>query len=405
MPEKLRKLLAKASEIRTKLLELQGDDVAEQRARLTGELAAAERAIQTALAEPDPADDPENRNAGEGAEFRALESRVSLGAYLGAAWEGRSIGGAELEYNQALEMGADRFPIRLLAPPEERATTATDTAVRPVRWVDRLFADTAAMRLGITFDSVAPGVSSHPVTTAGASAAQRGKEEAAADAAWTVGVVEMKPKRNSVRAVFTIEDQARIPGLEEALQRDLRMALAEGVDRAVFLGDDGANGTDSDIAGLTSATGVTETTITQSNKVKGPETLSAFSGMVDGVHAAGFGDLNVVASVGAWRLWETTIINSGADNMTLAAFMREAGLSWSSRGEIDTNTANGDFGAFIGRKRGITGAGVAAMWSRASLIRDPYSGAAKGEIALTLHYLWDLAFPRASNFRRIKFVT
>ena len=31
------------------------------------------------------------------------------------------------------------------------------------------------------------------------------------------------------------------------------------------------------------------------------------------------GDLNVVASVGAYRLWANTIINATADNMTVGA--------------------------------------------------------------------------------------
>ena len=110
---------------------------------------------------------------------------------------------------------------------------------------------------------------------------------------------------------------------------------------------------------------IAEQTITQSNKVIGPQTLAAFTGLVDGIHAMSLGDLKVVAAVGAWRFWENTIINSTADNMTLAAFLRMAGLSWSARGEIETNTVSGDFGAggkFIGRGMGIDRAGVAYRW-------------------------------------------
>ena len=104
-------------------------------------------------------------------------------------------------------------------------------------------------------------------------------------------------------------------------------------------------------------------------------------------------------------MWETTIINSAAENQTLAAFLRTAGLSWMARGEIEADTANGDFGAFVGRARGIDGASVAAVWEAGELIRDPYSGAAKGEVALTLCYLWNFGLVRATNFARIKFVT
>ena len=346
--------------------------------------------------------DAENR------ELVELRSKIKLSSYVSAAIEQRSADGAEAEYNAARQIAGNRFPLELLAPPvEQRATTDADTTVAPRRWLDRLFAGTAAEHIGVTLESVSPGVASYPVTTAGATAAQRQRStDAAADAGWTIGVTEMKPKRNAVRLNFSIEDAARIPGLESALVRDLKMALTEGIDRAIFLGDAGASGTDANIIGLQTA-GITESEIKQSDKVKGSETLGAFTGLVDGIHAMSLDDLKIVTSVGAWRLWENSIINptSATNNQTLAAFLRTAGLSWMSRGEIDTDTANGDFGAFVGRGRGIEGSAVAAVWEAGELIRDPYSGAGKGEIALTLCYLWDFALPRTDNFSRIKFVT
>ena len=260
------------------------------------------------------------------------------------------------------------------------------------------------MRVGVTMESVAPGVSSHPVTTAGASFAMEVKGDPAPDAAWTIGVTEAKPKRGAVRALFNVEDAARLPGLEDALMRDLRAALVEGVDKSVFKGYDGGSGTSGDIVGLQSAA-IGETTLTQTNKLKADKTLEAFSNQVDGEHAIGYGDLNVVTSVGAWRLWENTIAAATVENQTIAAFLREAGMSWSSRGEIDTNTANGDYGAFIGRARGIEGAAVAAVWSSGELIRDPYTAAKSGQVALTISYLWDFIVARTSNFARLKFVT
>ena len=220
-----------------------------------------QRAAGAAAREPEG--DAEDRERAE------LRSRVRLGNYVAAAVEQRAADGAELEYNQAVGIAGNRFPLELLAPPlETRATTDTDTTVAPRRWLDRLFAGTAAERVGVTMESVPAGVASFPVTTAGASAAQRGRSEAAADAAWTIGVTELKPARNAVRLVFNIEDAARIPGLESALTRDLRMALVEGVDRAIFLGDDGATGTEADITGLTGAA-ITEVDITQADKILG----------------------------------------------------------------------------------------------------------------------------------------
>ena len=83
--------------------------------------------------------------------------------------------------------------------------------------------------------------------------------------------------------------------------------------------------------------------------------------MVDGIHANGFGDLRIVSSVGAWRLWESTVINAAADNMTLAAFLRERrGSRGRAAAKSRPRPANGDFGAFVGRSMGIEGAAVAA---------------------------------------------
>ena len=424
--KRLRDLRNRQSKERGKMAELGAAETltAETRAELdaieagTPDLERQLRAATVAV-EAEEAEQREAGKAGEGRDVQdgedreraELRAKVKLTGYVSAAIEQRSSDGAEAEYNAAVGIAGNRFPLALLAPPEQRAartedraTTGVDTATMPRTWLDRLFADTAAMRIGITMESVPVGAASFPVTTAGADAAQRGKEQVTADAAWTIGVTELKPKRNATRLLFSIEDAARIPGLESALTRDLRMALTEGVDRAIFLGDSTASPNAGDIVGLVGAS-ITETTITQANKILGPGTLAAFTAMVDGIHANTIADLNIVSTVGAYRLWENTIIHSTGTVTTMAKFLRDAGLSWAARGEIEDNTANNDFGAFVGRKMGLNGAGVAAVWEAGELIRDPYSGAAKGEIALTLCYLWDFGLPRTSNFRRIKFVT
>ncbi len=347
----------------------------------------------------------------EDRERAELRDKVKLGGYVAAAIEQRAAVGAEAEYNAAVGLSGNRFPLELLAPPEQRAArvedravTGVDTTTMPRTWIDRLFAGTASQAVGVTMESVPVGASSHPVTTAGATAAQRGKSQVAADAAWTIGVTELKPKRNAGRLLFNIEDAARIPGLESALTRDLRMALTEGVDRAIFLGDDTANPNTGDIVGLTTAAGLVEKSITQANKIKGSNVLQVFAELIDGKAAMMPGDLKAVLSVGANTLWSHTLANTGASvDTTIAEFLRRFGLNWLTRGEIETATAAGDFGAFVGLGRGLDGSGVAALWSAGELIRDPYTEAAKGEVALTLCYLWDFGLPRAANFARVTF--
>lgn len=403
-------LEVKASELRTAINEAAAREDADAadldnlRAEY-GTVEARIRALKTvADAAPSPSETETREIDTEDRELRSIMDRARVGNYVAAAMEMRSVDGAEAELNAGLGIGRTSLPLELLAEDiETRQTTDVESTVRPSRWLDRLFSDTAASRIGITFDSVAPGVSSHPVTTAGPDPVQRGRTEAVSDGAWSVGVTEIKPSRNAARLVFSIEDAARMPGLEDALRRDMRMALTEKIDRTVFLGDDGANEANADITGLNSAA-ITEKTIKQADKVKGPETLKEFLDLVDGKHAASLGDLNVVASIGANALWGSTVANAQAENQTVAQFLRANGLSWGVRGDIEAATTSGKMGAFIGRARGINGAGVAAVWSGAELIRDPYTGAAKGEVALTLNYLWGFELPRASNFARVKFV-
>ena len=357
------------------------------------------------LVEPDEVRtvDPTAGEDSEAKELREIRSKARLGGYVSAAMEMRAANGAESELNAAMGIAGNRFPLEMLAPVETRATTTAESETTQRTWLDRLFAGTAASSVGVTMIAVEPGVSSHPLTTAGAGFAMKEKGVAVADASWTVGITEAKPKRGGVRALFSIEDSARLPGIEDALVRDLRMALTEGVDKAIFVGADGGTNNTADITGLTTAS-ITEVELTQANKVKWPETVQAFAGMLDGVHASVMEDLRIVASVGATRLWIGSQANSNR-NESIAQIMRGNGLSWTSRGGIETNTVNDDFGAFIGRGRGIEGAACACMWGAGELIRDPYSGASKGEVALTLNYLWDFQIPRTASFRRLKFVT
>ena len=342
---------------------------------------------------------------GEGRELRSIRSNADFGAYLSASLERRSVvDGAELELNQAMNIPLDRFPLEmLLGDLETRALIDGDAQGNQQTWIDRLFADTAAMSLGISMPSVAPGVAAYPLLVSDAAGAQRGRTQAAAAATISATVTEVKPTRNAVHAVYSVEDDARLPGLADSIRRDLSMAMTEKIDRTIFLGDTGANENSADIAGMV-ASGITELTLEQSEKVKYADILALLAALIDGKYAASMADVRIVASVGSNTLWLSTIANTNR-NETVAQVLRSNGVTWMTRGEIDTATANGDFGAFIGLQRGIMDAGVAPVWSSAQLITDVYSGAKSGQVELSLNYLWGLAFPRAANFRRLKYVT
>ncbi len=126
---------------------------------------------------------------------------------------------------------------------------------------------------------------------------------------------------------------------------------------------------------------------------------------MDGIYATTMDQVTMIATVGSNQLWGTTIQAAAVENQTVAQFLRASGVSWTVKGDVETATANGDFGAFFGLQRGMEGAGVAPVWMSASLVRDPYTAAAKGNVALTLSYLWAFALPRGANFKRLKYVS
>ena len=225
---RLRELRARQSTERGTMAELSLLDElsTEQRSQLdgieknTGDLERLLRAA-TVAADAEDAASVVATGDGEGAELRELRSRVQLSGYVAAALEQRNSTGAEAEYNAAVKVPPNQFPLELLAPRELRATTDTDAAAMQRPWLDRLFSESCAMKLGVSFQSVAPGVATYPVTSTGPTPSQRGRSEAAADGAWTVTSTEIKPTRNAVRCVFSEEDAYRLPGLEDALRRDL----------------------------------------------------------------------------------------------------------------------------------------------------------------------------------------
>ena len=152
-------------------VEDQSDEERAELVKLTEEAQALEPQIRAAIvANGDgPELRPEEDGDGEARERRELRSKAKVHRYLSAAIDMRAVDGAEAEYTAAEGMKTGAFPLRLLAP-EIRQTTNANPTTNAGPWLDRIFAASAAMRLGVTMRSVPPGVASFPVTTAGAGA-------------------------------------------------------------------------------------------------------------------------------------------------------------------------------------------------------------------------------------------
>ena len=221
----LQKLQLRQSEVKVKLSELldtptetRSESFSEDLAKLSAQAKAVEVEVQAAiLASPEIVEERANDTSSEGKELMELRAKTDFGRYVAGALSGGGVrNGPELDYNQALGIPEDRFSLDLLTrdmpePMENRAAIVGDAQASQASWVDRLFAETAAMRLGITFPSVAPGVATFPVMTAGSTPSQRAIDEAASATAYAMTVTELKPTRNAIHGTYQIEDSARCP--------------------------------------------------------------------------------------------------------------------------------------------------------------------------------------------------
>ena len=130
----------------------------------------------------------------------------------------------------------------------------------------------------------------------------------------------------------------------------------------------------------------------------------AFTGMVDGRHATGpFRDLRIVSSVGSWIDCGRAQSSNSARRtiMTIAAFLREAGLSWSCRAwNRHQRPRPGILALSPDSRRGIEGAG-----SRGRLVRcfagdrSIHAAPRRVKIVMTLNRtLWAFGLPAYLEF-------
>ena len=277
------------------------------------------------------------------------------------------------------------------------------------RFLDRVMQDTYAAFLGITFDSVAVGTPIHTVMTGGTTAAmvEPGAQHDAAAA--TFAIATLTPKRMSARYVWRVEDVAKLEGLEAALQRDLSRVMAINMDNALISGQDSAGGAEADIGGIVGEANAQTVDIDLygANAAAGVEVakiLAGFAGLVDGTYAKELTELRTLMTVDVNQLAISTFMAGNQNNMTQRAVLRQAGLDWvvhETLGGGGVAVPDNGVAAVGSRPRHREGVAVQAVWPTVSLIRDPYTGAGKGEIALTALALWDFKILRSESFYKV----
>lgn len=426
---KRQKLELRRSQIRERLgtiAELSGDDLTEEirteQDNLETEYRDSERSLRAlTIAEAsdgDPADaDPGNTDPGDGeaAELRSLGRRVELRNYMTAAAAGRDVqaSSAEGEYRAALfgdrarEFGGVAVPWAAIAPAvEARADAVTglgagvqvQTDERP--YIARVFAGSIADFLGVSFDTVGAGEVTHLVLTAGATAEVKDRDGIKEAEAATVQAFTMDPKRLTAAYLFRVEDLARSRGLEDALRNDLAMSIRSRLDHYILQGD-GENGEPKGFL-LDPNDGALAAPADPGSKADFAAFVAAQASAVDGLHANMLTQVRLAAGPGAYALAAQTFQGENPVATTSAAAYL-ASVTGGFRATAHFPAAASDIEQAIVARTGSSRNAVAGIWEGLELIRDPYSGASKGQVRLQAIALWDFKLTRPAAYKRAKF--
>lgn len=427
---KSQEIQLRQSEIRQRLNAIAGmegdavtDEIRAESVTLRKELDAKENEYRDAIKAED---ETETRHRGEqgqdadgkGAEFRALCGRVRLGRYIAEAVTGKPLksDSAEAEMRAELEMDELHTPWVAFDPGREWAERAWKQQGLEIRQdaatqapasiqaqqdmiLQRVFAPTAAMFLGVAMRSVSFGDSVHPVITAGADAAivAKGAEHLASEA--TITSTSLDRRRATARYVFRVEDLGGMgDDLEDALRTDMIGAIGESIDKNVLSGD----GVAPNASGFLDPSGGP---LTIPADPPGPaaaafaDIVSAAAGAVDGRYAVNLSQVRILMNGESYGVAASAFTTageiSGADYL-----MRHGGGIRSS--DNMPATASGIATGIAYRSGAMGASSILPLWRGLETYRDTATRIARGEIAVTCISLFNFAVLRAGAYRAFK---
>ena len=414
------KLTLRVSEIRQRLNEIGGladdaltDEIRSERDGLVTEYGETEAKLRAAIiAEDEDASRAETRRGdddAETAELRSLQGRVTLGRFLQCFADGEQLSGAERELTEhrGLTVSGNVVPWDAFLPPAPPAELRADVVTpapasgnptNPTEIIGRVFARTAARRLGVMMPSVPIGQVSYPVLTTGQTAEfvePDGAKEAAAGS-FTPNV--LTSVRLQARVQFRIEDLMTTPGLESAHRSDLTMSLGDQLDKQIVSAGNArvrgflATAANGGIADYANPGDVIDFAGAAEQAARG----------VDGIYAGGEDEISWVIGVTSYAKLAGLI----QDNDSTSATERLRRILRDFMASAHIPAAAGNVQSGILAKLGAADGGmnaVAPIWEGVKLIRDEVTNAASGLIQVTAVALHNFKVLRPAAYVRTKF--
>ena len=232
---------------------------------------------------------------------------------------------------------------------------------------------------------VPAGSANFPVLSGGVVPANVEAAGAANETAAILTANVLDPIRLPASYRMQYESIQKLAMMEDSLRVDLQGAIEEARDKAIIAGDGTAPAVEGFLAALTNPAN-------PSAESAFADYASARAGLVDGRFAMSEDDVRLVV---------------GKETYKHAAGIYQTGSGVSALDRLKARVSAHVTAPASNVQKAIAsmshGRAVAPMWANVGLIRDPYTGASKGEIVLTATVLWNFQILDESGFSLLEF--
>lgn len=408
------KIQRRQSEIRQELASLAGAETLtdEQRSKLDAldtEYQDGERRYRAALI----AEDDERREAGrdletrEAGEWQSLVDRYEVRAALLHLDEGRTLDGPTAEIVQEMRSGGGYkgIPIPFEALLEQRSgetiASGTPDPIRTAPIIDRLFANSAASRMGVRTVNIPFGESEYPIVSSSVAAGWATTETGGVSGPTAFSTADKSLSPDSTLGItMTLTRKAMKqtgPGLEQAVRRDMAEAIRVKLDAAVFLGS-GSSGEPTGIITGATAAGVTTTGVDAA--VTWGAFRSAVTRFMTGNAANAPSDCRLLIRPEIWDALDGTVYDTGSGLTEWDRLVKNipaGNIVMTTNGLAAPTGSPTASTAILTTLAGGVAPALLGIWGGVDVIRDPFSAAQSGQLKITGLVTADVAILRAAQ--------